>query len=291
MDYFLSAEASAGLEWQVELLIESFQRYGMAESLVVAMSDSGVIHYPRLHHVNKHKRSWLFRSQGKRKGFQPLDQVYALSHCLAAKEISSPYFVLQPHVVLNAPIYNPLPQDDVVALSFSPDMTFTMDSVAEEIGPFWEALRKEKPLYENRWINLGHVFCLQNFPETLPRIVGRNAELMIVQQIKMGKPVWRQTMRAAWAATLAEAVTEYPVAVLANWDLCSSMVENRTTMFIEYDHGMPPDFNKAMFSYADGNLFAFGDPIDALRGCISTSNAHQVAQLAGNLVARRSQKP
>ena len=197
--------------------------------------------------------------------------------------------MLQPHVVLNAPFYNPLPKQNVAALCFYPDVSFTLESAIENVGPFWEVLGKEKDFYEKNWINLGHIFYLQNFSESFFRVAIKNAEAILMSQIKTGRKFWRDSIRLAWTVTFIEAIQQFPVVVLANWDLCASMMENRNSMFIEYEHGMPPVFNKSMFAYSDSSLLALGgDPIETIRGCLNTSNSHQMATLAGNLVARRS---
>ena len=65
------------------------------------------------------------------------------------------------------------------------------------------------------------------------------------------------------------------------------MNDGKNTMFIDYEHGVPPDFNKSMFTFPPPKYISFGDPIEVISQCISTPNAHTMAKVAQKILAKR----
>lgn len=288
MNYFVSVNLKAYHDWQLELLLESFSINYMTNKLFVGISRGSCHRYPFIHHANSLKNGYIYENFGKQKGFEPLNELYQMNHLLMTGKMKTPLCVIKPHMVMRKPIEKLIKTLDARAFIFVQDPFFTFDQAVENCGEFWKDIDREKELYENGWFNLGKVFVLSGFPDWFVQKVIRIAETLIVNQIMKKKKVWSETIRLAWVMSIVESAKD--LEIVPNFGLSAIMNDGTDSVFIDYEHGMPPDFSNSMFTFPPPKFISFGDPIEKISTCISTQNSHFISNVAKNILKRRKVK-
>jgi hypothetical protein len=286
MDYFIQAFEKASDDWQLELLIESFNKAEVQKDLLLTIAKTEKPRYKLLLNALLHPRKIFYRSLGHVRGYEALDEFYNLNWCMDDGHIGSTIGVLRPHTVLASTDFWPFPSSDRTSFAFNPDPFFTLDSAERAIGNFWEIIGKSRDYIARRWFSMGNIYFMNGVPSFLVHRAGGIAERLVIQQILEKRPIWEKTSRLAWVLCLAE-VDEGNIEIFPNYNLVSNMIDNRPTPIIDYEHGMPPHFNKSMFVGASPFEISFGDPFETIKDCKQSANGHFMAGLAESLLEKQ----
>lgn len=285
MEYFVSAENTPYYHWQLELLIESFKYHKYENQLLVGLASvNAPANKAFCRNLYTHKKVFAHRNIGEARGYSGLNRTYSLSWAVEFKILSQPFAYIASDVVLRHPLNFPL-VGTVPEIVFDPDPFFTVATIKEEVGPFWEWFDKPKSYYETKWIPLGPIMVFNQIPPTLFQRTCFLAELIALQQLLAGKPIWKHTDKLAWVVNLADYVGQ--IQLRGDYTLASNMLGGDDAPFINYEHGLPPVFNKTMFQYMPPNYVSFGDPFEVLSAHAPSPAAHFISQLAQSSLAAR----
>jgi hypothetical protein len=188
--------------------------------------------------------------------------------------------------VLRYSNFNPFTVENAPAFVFAIDPFFTFDSAEKNVGDLSFNMSNSKSVYREKWLPLGNLFFINQLPNSIIQRTSKIAEYLILNQILQKKTVWEHTVKLAWVINIIDISDQ--VYVRGNYDFTSTMMDSQDTPFIDYYHGMPPVFNKSMFSYPPPSYMSFGDPIETLSTCYNTMNAHYMSDLAMQLIKERS---
>ena len=286
MHYFVPAEDRALYHWQLELLLQSLKNLDISEKLFIGMISGNESSYSYQQNLNEHKHKETFGNLGAAKGFVPLNELYLLSWAISGGYIKSPICVLKAHTVIRHAKYQPFPYPEYPGIVVAPDPFFTFENAKKAVPDFWKATGHKEDEVQKNWTPFGNVFYLNNIGVEFINQTIKYAELLILQQIRNGKEIWDQTIRLAWAVNISEAMGK--AYVEANYNVVSPMVDNRLTPIIDYEHGMPPTFNKELYSFPPPLFLSLGDPIEKVSELINTSNAHFMSDLALSHIRERT---
>jgi hypothetical protein len=229
INYFVSAENTAYYHWQLELLIESFKLHNLQNNLLVALAENNnPIYADYSRNISTHKN--IFTHQ-----YTPYNRIYGLISAIQQKLISLPIAIIHPDTILVKPI-----QPSDFDVDFQMDMDFQEPNI-----DFIKEIKKVKNL--NAWINLGDTIII-NTTEPLKRI------LEIAAFFKNEK--------LAWAITLLEYYGH--LSYNGSFIYENILLDNELKFLIHYKHGLPPFFNKHMFSFQPPNVLGMGEPYDIL---------------------------
>lgn len=284
MEYFVSTENTTYYHWQLELLIESFKHHNCHDNLLVALAENQCEiekHFSR--NIVKQKdvkkrdvsRVYGHDNIGRIRGFNPLNELYSMYWSLQYGMLQQPFAWIKPHMVLKNQIRK---QEEYPSVTFSFDPFFTFQKVRESIGPFWEWVYKSESHCEKNWIPAGSVFVFNKIPVMLFERVIVLAEALATRQLADGKEIWNQTTKLAWILNLLDFVPKINLSV--DYHMTENMLGGGDIHFVDYDHGLPPVFNKSQFSYAPPACFSFGDPIRVLSEHAPSPNSHYMSELA-----------
>lgn len=286
MEYFVSIENTPYYHWQIELLIESFKKQNRQKDLLVALAEANApIQSLFWKNIQNHDRIYAHANIGNIRGFEPLNKIYSLAWAVKYNLIKQPFAYIQSDLVLRNPLEIPFLNQTVPEIVFSPCMFFTADEVEEKAGNIWPWMQKTKAEYETTWIPIGSVTVFNNVPmEVFDRAVYL-CETLCVHQLEKNGKIWPLTDRLAWALNLSDFSDQ--IMLRGDYSLTSTMLGSDNSPFIDYEHGLPPVFNKLMFSFAPPAYTSFGDPFVVLAENAPTPNAYYISQLAqANLESR-----
>ena len=285
MKYFVSLEKDAYHDWQAELLIESFNNIALIDDLYMTTNVTEKNRYPHLLNLLKHKNLFTFDDVGEMKGFRPINELYQLTTLIMDKAVSFPLVVMKPHVIMKEKIEKIVEINEARAFVYGVDPYFTFDNATKNCENFWECCEQEESYYKENWFNLGSVFLMIGLPDWIVNKVIKVAESLIIKQISDKKPVWKDTCKLAWIISMCD--LKKHIEIIYDQTLSSIMNDGKNTVFIDYEHGLPPDFNKLMFKYEPPACLSFGDPIENMSNLISTPNAHFISKLALLMLRKR----
>lgn len=159
MDYFVSANYEPFHQWQIELLIESFKRNNRQDSLVVSLTkmDEEVIHPDFNINILSHKRLIAHDNIGKIRGYDKLNDLYALMWAIKDGHLKQPFMTIPVDSVLYSP---PPDAPDYPILSYQVDPFFTPELIqrnnATDILP--------DSITDTSWPSIGDLFVCNKFP-------------------------------------------------------------------------------------------------------------------------------
>lgn len=283
MEYFVTSEDHPYYSWQLEILIESFKQVGCQDELLIVLSQFNA---PPSSGPNLvlHKRLTGFENIGRRRGFEPLNQIYNLLWCLQAGLIKQPLVYLQPDMVLRSPVTvdfsNQYPE-----FVFQPDPFFTLEKVEKEIGPVSKWLNKD---YNLQWIPVSNFFVVNRIPIEFFELIVKRAELLATRQLMEGKQISKYTMLTAIATTFADHIEN--IFCRGDYSFVSPILDGTTTPIISYEQGILPEFHKSMFPYSAPAFVSFGNPLEILANLYPTPNAYYVSMLANKICNSSSKR-
>ena len=271
MDYFVSVNQNAYHDWQIELLIESFREHGLEDKLIVMAADLGEGRYGNSHNILRHKSYMPHVSLGSRRGVQRLDEVYDVMWLTENKKIDRQFCILKPHMFLKHPRFNldfPLNQP---AMHIAADPYFTFDEARKHFGNFCGKQANEESHYRKNWIPVGGAVFFSNVPKSFFSRLAYLAENLALHQIMEEREIYAESNRLALALNIIDHIGAINISV--SYNMISSMSEGGFSPLIDYSTGIPPVFNKSMFTFAPPAFMSFGDPIEVLASCKVSPNA------------------
>ena len=182
MEYFVSADRKAYHDWQIELLVESFKNHSVAPKLFIGTNKSIYNRYGFLDNCNNHQNIYLYDDLGKKRGFEPLNELYQLLWLLVSKKLKNSIMVIKPHMILKK-------YDDIISASdsraflYASDPLFTFDCALQKCGQFYKNMKNNKEFYQEKWFNLGNAFIMHGIPDWFVQKVVQTAEELITNQI------------------------------------------------------------------------------------------------------------
>jgi hypothetical protein len=277
MEYFVSVENTLYYHWQMELMIESFKVQNCQKDLLIGLAEEQTPIYEHFwRNMQEHPRIYGHANIGKTRGFEPLNRVYSLSWAVKYGLIKQPFAYIQSDLVLKNPL--DISFDDYSQIVFCPNAFFTIDSAEENAGDIWSWMGKSKSEYDKKWIPVGSVIVFNNIPtEVFDRTVTL-CEMLALHQLEKNNQIWKYTDRLAWAINLSDFSDK--VVIKGDYTLTGNMLGSDNSPFIDYEHGLPPVFNKSMYSFSPPSYASFGDPFLALAENAPTPNAHYISELA-----------
>jgi hypothetical protein len=285
MKYFVSVDKCAFHDWQLELLLESFNTLSLENDLCLATTTNSSNRYPFVSNIKNHKIIYQYEDVGKLKGFRPINELFQLTTFIKDNIISMPLVVLRPHMVIKQKIEQVIKNDKSRAFIFGSDPYFTFTKAVENCGEFWECCDNDENYYRNNWFRLGSVFVLTGMPDWIVNKVIKVAESLLIHQISKSLIPWSETCRLAWIITMNDLKNN--IEIIHDETLSSIMNEGKNTVFVDYEHGLPPDFNRLMYKFEPPLGLSLGDPIEALSHMISTPNAHFISKLCHQILKKR----
>lgn len=279
MEYYVSIENTPYYHWQIELMIESFKRQEKQNDLLVAVAEAQTpIQSVFCKNIYEHKRIYGHANIGRMRGFEPLNRVYSLAWAVKNKLIRQPFAYIQSDLVLKNPLQIDFSNNNTPQVVFCPDMFFTVDEAEENAGSVWQWMNKTIANYETNWVPVGSVIVFNNVPDEVFERTVNICELLALHQLEKYDKIWNRTDRLAWAINLSDFSNQ--IILHGDYGLTSTMLGSDNTPFIDYEHGLPPVFNKAMYSFLPPGYTSFGDPFQALAENSPTPNAHYISELA-----------
>jgi len=279
MDYFVSLEQTPFSQWQLELLIESFKKHNLQDSLVVsiAKSEGDPVNPEFIYNTFNHKRIIGHQNVGKSRGFERLNVFYGISWALKEGLLKEPFFVMP----LDSVLYSqPTDHPDYPAISYQIDPFFTPELVVENTGKLFD----KKDLEEN-WPSIGDTMFFNKFPEIFFDQVIELTEKLVFRQLKESGKFWNLTDRLALNLKVQEYVGKVPI--LGAYDYESDMLSNFPKNFIHYDKGFMPIFHKEMFSYTPPDYISLGNPFRVLSENYPSGAFHYMSNLAKSYLEKQ----
>jgi hypothetical protein len=278
MNYIVSAENTPYYHWQLELLIESFKQHNLQDDLLVCLSGEKIAVHPMYtRNTTNHKRIKIKENIGKKRGYSHLNTLYDLYWAVSQNWINQPFIQIPASSVL----YH-LPKIEFSTkypeIIYSPTAFFRFENAEENVGPFWEILGKPKEYYQEYWIPLGNFIVWNQIPKELFLKSIIIAEKLALFQILSNKPIWDQTAKLAIASIISEE-KEF-ICLKRDENLSINMLDFKNAPFIDYEHGMPPVFNKKLFKFDPPKYISLGEPFTALKENPSTPPAYFMSELA-----------
>lgn len=273
MDYFVSANKSLANQWQLELLIESFNRHGITDNLLVSLVPSGD---PEqfCKNLNRHKRVSHFNDIGYTRGYDRLNTIYGLIAATDLGQIKQPFMMVPLDCVLFSPPI--VKASDRPKITVQSDPLFTFKLAEENIPNLSEYISEEA------WLPVGRIMCFDQVPPDVFKQVVQVTELLAYHQLKAGRKIWPLTDRAAWASVLSGAAIYMALEFTYNWEIpfVAYGVENN---FYSYERGISGMFSKSMFAF---NPISFGHPFETLKTLperFHTTGIYYLSELAGKI--------
>ena len=286
MEYFVSTDQRAYHDWQIELMIESFKAQGLENKLIITAAETNEQRYNNIHNIFGHAKYFRHANIGMQRGFSKLNELYSLAWCVDNRKINYPICIMQPHVVFFDKNYTINFPDEQPSLNVAIDPFFTFELANQKAGDFWKKQVNTMNYYKDNWLPIGSIMFINNMSIDFINRTIAVAEYLIVEQIINKIPVWEETIKLAWTINTIDFLGK--VNINASYNYTSSMNNGNITPFIDYNHGLPPNFNKSMFAYAPPACMSFGDPIEVLLNCHSSPNSDYMSKLSNRLIGSRT---
>jgi hypothetical protein len=282
MNYLVSAENTPYYHWQIELLIESFKYHSCEKELLVCLSGEKAQGHPMYtRNILNHENIKIKENIGEKRGLPKLNILYDLYWSTERNWINQPFI----QIPASSALYQP-PQLEFSGkypeIIYSPTSFFTFEEAEENINNFWEIAGKPKDYYQKYWIPLGNFIAFNQIPKELFLKSIITAEKLALNQILNNQKIWKKTAKLALACTISEQKDFIYLSRKEN--LSVNMLDFKKAPFIDYQHGMPPIFNKKLFQFKPPEFFSFGEPLSILKENPSTPTAQFLSNLAKNLL-------
>lgn len=165
MDYFVSIEDTTYHHWQIELLLESFNRHGIINNVVVAIAKNDEpksLDFTK--NLKKIKRIFYHENIGRKRKYLPINKPYSLYNAIKNELISQPFTLIEPDMILGKPVDIPINN-----ITFQINPTLTLKSACEKnpkINDYIKNIIKIKKMNEEEfWISLGNIMTFNKIPE------------------------------------------------------------------------------------------------------------------------------
>jgi hypothetical protein len=290
MQYFLYLDNEPYYQWQLDLMVQSFEKQECTDKLIVALTSKKDSQTLELYNrgIKKLKNVNNFENMDELKEVKGFNKLYSLYSCLFNNIIKESFFVLDNDVVLYRQ-----PSEAVFLTSFpecvySVDPLFTLDFVKENIGnEFLEAFNIEEEELKENWCSVGGCYGFSNIHIAFISMVIENMEKLSLQQILKNKEVWSETPKVALCLSLFQNKNNM---VTHGQYLTVPANSDGTGNFISYKSGVGRNFYKSMFSYNPPMFMSFGNPFESLANAHQSENVFYISNLATEYIKQGNNK-
>jgi len=263
MNYIVSAEYNNYHCWQLEILIESFKLNKLEDKLFIALAENND---PKLtdfcFNLKDFKNVFYHENIGQKRNYLAMNRPYSTTSALNNKIISQPFTIIDPDMILVAPLNEP---EQNITFYIDPMMSKQYVKQHYDVDPYISEIAKLQKIKaeDHYWIELGSVMTFNNVSIDFFNRVIEWAEIIEYERRKKSNSQWWHSERVAWILTLLEfnGLITYKENLQYETNLLS---DNLDCHFIHYNHGMPPQFNKAMYHFHPPDFLSLGNPFEAL---------------------------
>lgn len=260
MKYFVSATLSPQVQWQLELMIESFKSLGIEDKLFIYLAVDGTPNYLDNYskNIKSHKNLIKHINYGRKKGFEPLNVVFSIVSALNDGIIQDEFVLLPTDCIIYKEIEEVEELENISFCKFQTDPLFTPELINKEVDlKNFDLNVSDIP--SDFWPYASSVFHFKNFSIDFFNELGRISEEYVFNQIKNKLQPWNKTIQIALNIQLRKYIGKY--SSLQTNEMTCNLSSNQVNNFIHYETGYYPIFNKNMFLF---NPISFGNPIEIL---------------------------
>jgi len=277
MKFFVSTGLSPQVQWQLELMIESFKYSNINDDLVIcfATDSSDNLMKEMTKNLGNHKATMLMRDYGSERDYDGFNEIFGIITAMKEKKLGNQFFVLEPDMV----IYRipKLPENDRCC-QYQVDPSFTIEAAEKETGIFSLLDIDIKTINKNNWpmatAPIGFSYMPVEFFEKMLVI----ADEYVYRQYIKNDNLCPKTMQAILNLTISKFLGEinaYPI-----FDLSCNMRATNIGNFIHYKEGFHPMFHKSMFPYTTSKFFSLGNPFKVLSQYAPTPAFQHMSNIA-----------
>lgn len=225
MNYFVSIENTIYYHWQIELLIESFKIHNLQNNLYIFIADGDYKDIPEnCKNLIKHKNVYKRSNSGSK-----TNELVALYQYIDEEIVDYPYVFIQPSMILKNPVDKYNKNCDIVVNSYYENNR--ADEFLSKINANIK-FNFSTPIIFNKIDKSFYNKLLENLQYALDNTdVDFPCDLL------------------AWKMSLLEHYDK--CSMVSNILSCTLLHNNVDAPFINYDHGVPNEFNKRFFIYSD----------------------------------------
>ena len=263
MNYFVSIENSYQHSWQTELLIQSFKDKGVEDSLFVSVGVDDTNKIYDCKNLSNHKNKFYFKKTNSNLSFNKWLSLLEILN----KEKIFPLTILNSHNIF----CNDIPLNDMDMI-FSEDALLTHDLIN---GYFSDLLEEE---IKKNWIKIGNTMVFNNIPISFFEDIVSYIKHFIDKKDFLGMD--RAAINLSICKNWSIFENKKNIEIRSN-SIESNMANNVVKNIINYDHGLPPSFNKIWFSRNDFAMHP-DRPIECLSKIRHTKCSDFIADVAKN---------
>lgn len=276
MEFFVGIENKTFYHWQIELLLESFIQQNLQYNLLIAnVASENQINKKYTRNLDKHKRIYHVSKINYDTFYPKLAVLKALNNAITYKLISQPLTYLESSsVLLKTDEIKTFPEPSIIVVQ---DLIYEKQFFDILIPNWFKFENKEKTSFENKFFPIGCAIILNKVPQTFFKRLITVCEMLVKYQLSTLNYVNEFTDKLSWAITIAEYSNKLKI---EQKDMATFLHLNDENTFLDYNHGIPPDFHKSMFKFEPPRYFAFGEPYQTLTDHQITRNTKLLADLA-----------
>ncbi len=278
MDFLVAAELNPQNQWQIELMIESFNALNAQDKLLVCLcSDVADNFIPDMtKNISKHSNTMLIRNFGQLRGYSELNKLYAIRAAIEQKRIGKKFFVLNPDMILcHMPTVE---SDDNASCHFQVDPTFVPELIDQNTDLQSYFNIKANSISSNQWASADTPICFCNFPIEFFEELIFDAEKYIYNQFYKNEKIWNRSIQTLFNIALYKYMGNF--SAYAKYEFKCTLHSKVINNFIHYEHGYQPIFHKNMFKFTPPYYFSLGNPFKTLAEYSPTPTFQLISKLA-----------
>lgn len=282
MKYFVGTTLSTEVQWQLELMIESFKYAGIEDKLYIFISTDGK---PKFHesfcqNLTSHKNLFIQPNYGKRKGYLPLNCISNLIEAMNKKILGDEFVILPTDCVIYK---EPESIEENSGCKFQTDLLFSPEVINQKIDMLSVFEINPTEITTEMWPYATQIIQFKNFHVTFFEDLLYRTERYLFNQFHKRIKHFPKTIQTAINLHLKMYIGKYlPIQTTT---MCNQLLDHEINNFVHYDTGYYPIFNKSMFKY---NPVALADPFEILANNKPTFAFAYLSGLAENYLKKRN---
>jgi len=278
MDYFVSIENKIKDHWQIELLIESFKYHKKDNDLLIAVAENkNPSNKNFTYNIQSHKRLLHHENLGEQRGYSKLNEFYSLQKSVQDL-LKFPFVILKSHMVMFQNLNVEFKTKEYPEIIVSPDLSYTFEYAKKNFPDFWKCFNTTEEKMKEKWIPAGNLYVIKNIDSVFFLRLIEICETLVLNQYLNSDFVWEETDKLAWSIFLAEFSDKF--LIHGNHFMTQTMIDFGMNPIIDYNRGMPPAFNRKMFSYNPPDFHSLGDPFEVLSKLQPNLGSKFISELA-----------
>jgi hypothetical protein len=245
MDYLVSIEYTNYHLWQIELLIQSFKKLGIEDSLVIAIALNHIDQLVDCPNLINHPRKFMHFNMGREYSL-PINRMLAATIAIDKSLITQPFAIIHADMILQTPICK---TPDKFGILLSHDIVDDPETLAI-LNPCLKQIREESPI-----IPFGPVTVFNEIPiEFFFNAMQCLATLLPSHPKKAETIAWLLTLHTYFGKI------KYDSEAFADYMTQNTFHAN----FIHYKYGLSPTFNKLYFYTQGAITMYYENPYEAI---------------------------